>query len=503
MNNPIPYAHAARRPTVHANEVALVRSICLESFYEFVKEFWGVIIPEAPVWNWHIKYLCDEFQKDAERVFLRLPKEHDTIVNIPPGTTKSTVLSIMAPAWIHARRPDMRVICASHTQQLTFELGRKCKMVEESPTYRAAFPEMVPTSDQWTKSMLMNTAGGGRLCATVGGMSPTGFHAHFIIVDDPLDPQQAKRISGVEIEAANNFMDEVLSSRKVDKAVAITWLIMQRLHQNDPSGHRLAKATEKIRHICLPAELSVKVRPIRLRRRYKATGGLLDPVRLSRTVLDEALIDLREYGYSGQYRQNPVPRGGGMFKTGRVQIDDAPSLGSKQWVALVRFWDKAGTQGGGAYTVGFLMARWRPAGGANDGADDEWWILDVVRAQLDSGEREKLILNTTKRDGKRVTVGIEQEPGSGGKESAQATVKRLAGYRVKVVPAIGSKEDRADEWSSMVNAEAFKMKRADWNTELLEEMKFFPYSTYKDQVDAGAGAYTILANPAKRVGAVT
>ena len=190
-----------------------------------------------------------------------------------------------------------------------------------------------------------------------------------------------------------------------------------------------------------------------------------------------------------------------MFKTQRIQIDTPPGLGSKQWT-LCRFWDKAGTQGGGAYSVGLLMGRWRPSGAAKDGSEDAWWILDVVRAQLDSGEREKLLVQTAKADGKQTTIGIEQEPGSGGKESAQATVKRLAGYRVKVVPAVGSKEERADEWSSMVNAEAFKMKAAPWNRDLLDELKFFPYSTYKDQVDAGAGAYTILANPVKKVGAV-
>jgi len=487
-------------PTVTADEVALVRSITHERFYYFVREFWPVVVPEPYIDSWHIEYLCDEFQKDAERVFAGLPKAHDTIVNISPGTTKSTILSIMAPAWVHARRPDMRVLCASHTQQLTFELGRKCRLVEDSPLYRAAFPEMLPSADQWTKSLFMNTAGGGRLAATVGGMSPTGLHAHFILVDDPLDPQQAKKISGAELEGANNFMSEVLPSRKVDKAVTVTWLIMQRLHQNDPSGYQLSKHGDNIRHICLPAERSPKVKPVNLRRRY-SKDGLMDPVRLSRAVLDEARKELGEYGYSGQFGQAPVPRGGGMFKVQRIQTDTPPGFGSKQWVGFCRFWDKAGTAGGGAYTVGFLMGRWRPAGAPKDGSEDVWWILDVVREQLDSAEREKLIKQTAKRDGKRVIIGLEQEPGSGGKESAQATVKRLAGYRVRVVPAVGSKEERADEWSVMVNAEAFRMKIADWNTDLIDEMKYFPYSTYKDQVDAGAGAYNILANPVRKVGA--
>jgi phage terminase large subunit-like protein len=53
----------------------------------------------------------------------------------------------------------------------------------------------------------------------------------------------------------------------------------------------------------------------------------------------------------------------------------------------------------------------------------------------------------------------------------------------------------------MVNQQAFRMKRAVWNKDLLEEMAYFPFSTYKDQVDSGAGAFTILATPVQRIGA--
>ena len=484
---------------IQVNEIALVRSLCLDSFYEFVKEFWHVVVPEKAVWNWHIKYLCDEFQADAERVFKNEPKLHDTVVNISPGTTKSTVLSIMAPAWVHARRPDMRILCASHTQQLTFELGRKCRMVEESPLYQRAFPEVKPSKDQWTKSLFMNTKGGGRLAATVGGMSPTGFHAHFILVDDPLDPQQAKRVSETEIKAANDFMSEVLPSRKVNKDTTVTWLIMQRLHQNDPSGFLLGKGKESIRHICIPAELSPKVKPVRLRRYY--VDGLMDVKRLSRKVLKEAETDLGPFGFSGQYKQHPVPRGGGMFKVQRLAVDIPPPLNYPGWVGLCRFWDKAGTAGGGAFTVGFLMGRFRGANGPKDGSEDDWWILDVVRGQWDSGEREKQIVATAKLDGFKVCIGIEQEPGSGGKESAERTLKRLAGFKAEAIPAIGSKEDRADTWSIAVNQGIFKMKKGEWNQDLLDEMKYFPFSTFKDQVDSGAGAYTLLTKPRRRVGA--
>lgn len=497
-------------PQVIVTEAALVNSVCTESFYAFVQEFWNIVVPETPVWNWHIKYLCDLFQEDAERVFNNEPRLHDTIINISPGSTKSTILSIMAPAWVHARRPDMRVLCGSHTQALTFELGRKCRMVEESPLYRAAFPGNVPSHDQWTKSLFMNTKGGGRMACTVGGMSPTGFHAHFIIIDDPLDPQQAGGRGDAELNAANNFMSEVLPTRKVNKETTVMWLIMQRLHQNDPTGYLLNKATQapgSVRHINLPAERTTKVRPRQCRAYYTTpTPGatpLMDPVRLSQRVLDEAKVSLGEYAYSGQYGQDPVPRGGGMFKSNLIEITDPPPLGDPRWIALCRGWDKAGTSGGGAYTVGFLMGRFRPPTGPKDGSGDEWWILDIIRQQLDSGIRERLIVQTARADGRRVTVGLEQEPGSGGKESAQLTVKRLAGFRTRVIVAssTGSKEDRADMWSTLVNQNCFRMKPGPWNQTLLDEMRYFPLSTYKDQIDGGSVAFAVINSGTRRVGA--
>ena len=65
--------------------------LCRRSFFTFVKEFWDVVIPEVPVYNWHIEYLCNHLQEQAGLIKERKPKRYDTIINIPPGTTKSTI----------------------------------------------------------------------------------------------------------------------------------------------------------------------------------------------------------------------------------------------------------------------------------------------------------------------------------------------------------------------------------------------------------------------------
>ena len=80
---------------------------CKARFFEFVKSFWEVIIPEEPVYNWHIEYLCDELQKLANYIVNRLPKPYDLIINIPPGTSKSTIVTIMFPAWLWTIDPTI------------------------------------------------------------------------------------------------------------------------------------------------------------------------------------------------------------------------------------------------------------------------------------------------------------------------------------------------------------------------------------------------------------
>ena len=484
---------------IRLDEHDVLASICRESFYEFVKEFWDVVIPEKPVWNWHIKYLCNELQIVAERVFLSQLKEYDLIINISPGSTKSTIASVMFPAWTWTRMPSARTIGGSYAKELSMDLSRRNRDIVRSELYKRCFSEIMLRSDQDVKSFFANTKGGQRYATGTGG-AVMGFHAHFIIVDDPLNPNEA--LSDVELENANAWMAETLSQRKVDKGITPTILIMQRLHQNDPTASMIERAKDaqrtairegnlnaplKIKHICLPAEKSPHVKPVKLRRYYK--DGLMDPVRLPREVLNDNM-SMGEYGYAGQFMQWPVPKGGGMFKTDRIVIDEPPM----KWVRRIRFWDKAGTQDAGAFTVGLLLGLDR---------EKRFWILDVIRGKWSSERRENIIKQTAEIDGKDVVIGIEQEPGSGGKESAENTVKNLAGWRVIVDKPSGSgssKELRADPFSVQVNMGNVSMKRGEWNRDYLAELEFFPKSQYKDQVDASSGAFNYLVKGPTRVG---
>ncbi len=509
-------------PPLHAANVAA--SIAKDDFYFFVREFWQQIVPLGVTFvpNWHIEYICSRLQEGVERLLRGEDKAHDYIVNQPPGTTKSSVISVALPAWAMARNPAIRVIGASYTDDLAMELSRKCRDVVNSEQYQEYFPHVSLRADQNTKHFWMTTAGGMRFSVGAGG-SVVGMHGDLLITDDPINPEQASMVSGEELKTINRWISETLPSRKADKRTAVSILVMQRLHQNDPTGYLIGKATPgAIEHICLPSETSYPVVPPALALRYTdmprpdgpGVMSVLDPVRMPPSVLLEARNDLGEYGFAGQHGQSPVPRGGGMFKIERIRWGQPP----QHYTDLCRYWDKAGTAGGGAYTVGFKMGRYQPEALT----PPQFWGLDVVRDQWDAGERENVIVATAGTDGRACRVGVEQEPGSGGKESAEATARRLAGYRVVVDKVSRDKTLRADTWAVQVNNGNFWLPGhgplipyqlpsgvimipanvPHWVRPLLAEMATFPFGKYKDQIDAGGGGFKVLSEPRRRVGAL-
>lgn len=462
--------------------------------------------------NWHIKYICDQLQELAEEVARQRSKPgkekqpvEDMIINVPPGSTKTTTVMIMFPAWCWTRWYWMEFICLSYSSGLSLESAEASRDLIRSDRYKAVYPDLSikPDKDQKSNFQVLKQfdkkpgyapsikQGGSRYSTSVGG-TVTGFHAHIILIDDPINPEQA--VSPVQLNSANRWLNSTMPTRKVDKKTSPTVIIMQRLHEDDPTGHKLKNEPEGVRHICFPGEIKNykdQVRPKEMIK-YYSEDGLLDPVRLDWGSLQKLEASLGQYGFAGQVGQAPTPPSGGMFKPDKILvIDQMPQ--KSEFEQIVRYWDKAGTEAkntdknkGPAWTVGLKMAKLK--GG-------KYLILNIVRGRWSSEEREAKIKEVAEADGndiKQVDIGIEQEPGSGGKESAQATVKNLAGHNVIVDRPTGDKAYRADPFSVQVNWGNVMMMQAEWNKAFKEELRFFPFGTFKDQVDAASGAFALL-----------
>lgn len=440
--------------------------LCRRSFYYFLTEFWDVVIPETPIFNWHIKYLCDELQTLNSFVVARKPKPYDLVINISPGSTKSTIVTQMYNAWVWTIDPSQRFITTSYSHYLSLAQSIKTRDIVTSDKYRAYFPNMQLKPDQSGKSDFWNTYGGQRFTTSTGG-TLTGVHAHQIVIDDPINPKQAA--SDAERNSANSFVTSTLSSRKIDKEVTPTILIMQRLHEDDPTGILLSK-NKKVKHINLPAEDNGKIKPPELSKMY--VDGLMDPIRLSRSVLNEALIDLGSYGFAGQYMQEPAPESGGLIKK-----DWFPIIEWEQRFANLEWNFVADT----AYTTkeendpsGYL---------AYARLDNDYIIRNAQTERLEFPELCKALPSFVHQNGYNHRSIVEIEPKASGKSLIQ-TLRRETNLNVKEgVPPSKDKVSRVKDTSPQMEAQRVKLIRGHWNKPFLEQLVTFPNAKHDEYVD--------------------
>ena len=118
---------------------------------------------------------------------------------------------------------------------------------------------------------------------------------------------------------------------------------------------------------------------------------------------------------------------------------------------LVRFWDRAFTEGGkGARTAGVLMGDMGKDQAEAKGLP-RFWVVHAETGRWGDAEREKRIRARAEMDrqqyGEDVTVGIEQEPGAG-KHSARMTVMNLSGFNAFRQRPIGNKSAR---WTNLAS----------------------------------------------------
>lgn len=441
------------------------RTLCKQSFFFFVRTFWDTVIAEEPVYNWHIEYICNELQAIGQRVKDRLPAVHDyTIINVPPGSSKSTIASIMYPAWCWVIDPTQRFICSSYSSDISEDLANKARRLLNSDKFKRLFHDVGILKD--SLSHIENDKGGERYTTSTGG-SVTGKHAHQIIVDDPQNPKKAS--SEAERKQAEDHIFQTLSTRKVDKELTPTIVIMQRLHESDVTGAILKKAGLRVHHICLPAELSSNVKPAHLASYYKK--GLFDSVRMSPAVLQQMRAALGSYGYAGQFDQTPSPADGGIFKKSWFEIVDK----ARPFGAVVHF--RLDT----AYTAKqtndptAILAYYRQG--------NEVFVLDCQSVRLEFPELCKFITTYVANTGGSHRSKIKIEPKASGKSVVQELRRMTALNVMEDRPPKDDKVTRANGASPKCEAQRVKLHRGQWNDDFLNELAAFPNGAHDDKVD--------------------
>src|ERR1700687_4524595 len=94
----------------------LQRFICERSLPDFTREAWPILNPSTPfVPNWHIDLVAEYLHACTLGQIRRL------IINVPPKSSKSTLVSVMWPTWSWGplNQPGMRWMFASYSERVS------------------------------------------------------------------------------------------------------------------------------------------------------------------------------------------------------------------------------------------------------------------------------------------------------------------------------------------------------------------------------------------------
>ncbi len=469
---------AERERKALAQDAERIRARC-QTLAGFVREAWHVLEPSsAYLHGWHIDAICAHLEAITSGRLLALGRQNRLLINIPPGTMKSLIVSVFWPAWEWGPcgMPGMRYLTTSYKEDFVKRDSRRMRDLVSSAWYRALWPEVVLT--RAGELSFANTRTGNR--EGIPFTSLTAGRGDRVIIDDPHSTETAE--SETERERATRIFRESVTTRLNDPVRSAIVVVMQRLNEDDVSG-QILKLGLGYEHLMLPMEFEAE-RACRTSIGFvdprQADGDLLFPERFPRAVVERDKVPLGAYGVAGQFQQRPAPRAGGLFQVGKVGIVDEAPRTTKQ----VRAWDLAGTARGGDWTAGVKIGR---------GEDGAFYILDVKRMQKTPGAVRETLFETAAQDGSDVAIRLPQDPGQAGKAQAQDLTRALAGYIVAALPVTGAKDVRARPLASQVEQGHVKLVRAPWNDAFLQELGMFPSGSHDDQVDAAADAFNELA----------
>lgn len=514
-------------PPALRDPILIQQELGKRSLVDFVRMAWHILEPaDQYMHNWHIDVICEHLEAISHGELLRL------LINQPPRTMKSLLCNVFWPAWDWIETPSRRWLTASYAQDLSTRDSLKMRRLIESKWYQERWGDKFKlVGDQNVKSRYDNDKTGARLATTTNSIG-TGEGGHIQILDDPHNVLEAE--SDTVRERTVRWLDETMSTRFNNLKKPRRVLIMQRVHDRDCSGHVLVQGGYT--HICLP----MRYEPIRAYSKLKdgtknkdyvpptilgfedpreEEGELLWEERISDEVEDPVeeatLKDLESkmgvYATASQHQQRPTPRGGGMIKRVDLQVMDEIPKGVK--LRVIRSWDYAGTDpekqantSDPAFTCGVLM-------GATIEKDPDIYIMHCIRFREDPGPRDLLVKSIAEMDGRRISIWIEQEPGSSGKSVIHSMRSLLFGYAVNPprpdpmpttkgakekkrkeagVPT-GNKVQRAEPFATHTTRRKVYILRGEWNQSYIEEITTFPHSAKADQMDATSQAFLRLS----------
>jgi predicted phage terminase large subunit-like protein len=416
----------------------------------------GRLIP-----NWHIDVICYQLQ---EMVMGRSQRRF--VVNLPPRSCKSFLISVCLPAWILGRNPTAKILCASYSEVLANTFSRQCRALYESPFYKRVFPHTRLNPRKATEGEFETTHGGYRLATSVGG-TLTGRGGDVLIIDDPNKAGDSQ----AALEGANEWFRTTALSRLDDQQNSLVIVTMQRLHVDDLSGILIEQGWPNLAIPAIapePAEYVISESEVYRR----PAGQLLQPARDSMEAIEDLKGQMGSRVFAAQYQQNPTPPDGNMIKAawlGRYEGCPDPA----QFRHVVLSCDPAGKPGiNNDYTAIVIVGiDHKRNAHVLHAARGHWTVVQMqnqilaLAAQWQAG----LVLVEDTSTGMGLIQLLREQPSI-----------NVKGRR----PAADKETRLARELGRFEAGRVLLPREAPWLADLETELFAFPHGRNDDQVDA-------------------
>jgi predicted phage terminase large subunit-like protein len=445
------------------------------SMHEFIKQCWTTLEPGRVYKdNWHIQAICEHLEAVISGDIRKL------IINIPPRHMKSLTCDVAFPCWAWLQKPHLQFMFASYASSLAIRDSVKCRRLINSSFYQNLEPGFEISTDQNQKQRFENSMNGHRISTSVGG-ALTGEGGDIIVLDDPHNVKDA------ESEAVRNntldWWDTAVQSRLNDPKTGAFIIIMQRVHQNDLTGHILKNALPEDGwyHLCVPAEyeahhphpftpaplpsITVTEDP-----RHEE-GALLWPQRFGQKEIDSLKHTLGSYAAAGQLQQRPSPKGGGIIRKAWWQLWEKDAF--PNFVYVLQSWDTAYETG--AHTSYSACTTW---GVFTIGSRYHIMIMNRFRDRLPYPELRR-VAKEKYADEKPDAVIIEK------KASGQSLIQDLRQANIPVITYTPDRDKVARAHVASVMFESGNIWHPDrrWATEVIDMCAMFPAGDGEDIVD--------------------
>ncbi len=455
--------------------------------FAFVRNFWAhsgeaiELIPEP-----HMELICKHLEACAINGTRALNPDtsklrwvaqcpeliSDLVVAIPPGMSKSKIVSVFFPAWVWTFCPGAKFITTSYADDLAIDFGRQSYDILRSEDYRACWPHVeIEEGDRAAMSDYRNNKGGRRWSMPMGG-KVTGKHGHFLLSDDPIKPDDLKLGGDSAREALSQVRyrwDALFSNRSAHPPTFTRIVIAQRLHTEDLSGHFVKQGAIHLRLPMLfePHEAYTSVWGNDWR---WEVDQLLAPLRFPQQVIDMRRMVTPPRDWAAQYQQRPSPEDGAHFQRGWFNnLYVGRPWGQTPIVLSVDSSNKETKK-----SDFFVCQAWAKMRA-------EYYLVDQVRARMGFHDQVRAIATMRMKWANVRQILIEEK--SNGTATIDTLKRKFPG--VVAINPEGGKEARAAATTWLWSTGCIKLPDGTpWLGGYIEEHITFPVGSHDDQVDA-------------------